>query len=150
MEFQPQAWHWVVVGVALMMLELILPSFTALWFGVAAAIIALLLWIFPGLPIELQIIGWILLSIAFTVFWFKYLKPLSYDKTKAGLAREAIIGQIGTVIAAPGLEHTGKIRFPMPILGSDEWLCRSQEQLMVGDRVSVMDILGNEVVVRKL
>ena len=53
--------------------------------------------------------------------WFKYLKPLSYDKTIAGLPREAIIGQVGTVIAVPVIEHTGKVRFPMPILGDDEW-----------------------------
>ncbi len=149
MEFYPEVWHWVVLGVGLILFELILPSFTALWFGVAACIVALLLWLFPGLGLEVQIIGWIILSVAFTVFWFKYLKPLSLDKTTAGLPREAIIGQVGNVVTAPLNEHMGKVRFPMPILGSDEWLCRSQEELVVGDRVKVVDILGNEVVVTR-
>lgn len=149
MEFYPEVWHWVVLGIGLMLFEIILPSFTALWFGVAACIMALLLWLFPGLGLEAQIIGWVILSVAFTVFWFKYLKPLSLDKTTAGLPREAIVGQVGTVITAPLSEHTGKVRFPMPILGSDEWLCRSQEALVVGDRVRVVDILGNELVVTR-
>ncbi|MDR9778160.1 NfeD family protein, partial [Rhizobium hidalgonense] len=102
------------------------------------------------LGIEAQFIGWIILSVGFTLFWFKYLKPLSYDKTIAGLPREAIIGQVGTVIAVPVIEHTGKVRFPMPILGDDEWQCRSEQELCVGDRVKVVDILGNEIVVTRI
>lgn len=150
MEFEILAWHWMVLGIALILFELILPSFTALWFGAAACIVALLLWLFPDLPMLVQLVSWMLLSIALTVLWFKYLKPLSYDKTQAGLARENILGQVGTVIAAPLIEHTGIVRFPMPILGSDEWRCRSEQPLTVGDRVKVTDILGNEVVVTRL
>lgn len=150
MEFYPEPWHWVVLGIGLILFELILPSFTALWFGVAACIVALLLWIFPSLGIDAQFISWIVLSVGFTLFWFKYLKPLSYDKTIAGLPREAIIGQVGTVIAVPVIEHTGKVRFPMPILGDDEWQCRSEQELAVGDRVKVVDILGNEIVVTRI
>ena len=149
MEFDPQVWHWVVLGIGLIVFEIFLPSFTALWFGVAACVVALLLWIFPSLGIELQVVSWIILSVAFTVFWFKFLKPLSLDRTTAGLPREAIIGQVGTVVTAPLIEHTGKVRFPMPLLGTDEWLCRSQEELRVGDRVKVVDILGNELVVSR-
>ncbi|RYZ92270.1 MAG: NfeD family protein, partial [Moraxellaceae bacterium] len=36
MEFYPEPWHWVVLGIGLILFELMLPSFTALWFGVAA------------------------------------------------------------------------------------------------------------------
>ena len=47
-----------------------------------------------------------------------------------------------------GLDH-GQIivRFPMPVLGSDEWNCRSTAG-KVGDRVQVIDILGNDFVVQ--
>lgn len=79
---------------------------------------------------------------------FKFIKPLSTDKTKAGLSREATIGQIGMVIQT-NLEHDQiKVRFPMPVLGSDEWNCRTTSPVQVGDRIRVIDILGNDLVVQ--
>lgn len=144
------AWHWMVLGILLVLFELFLPSFTALWFGVGAFVVGILFWLMPTLLLETQIIIWVILSIALTTFWFKVLKPLSFEKTKAGLPREAILGQVGTVIKPPSLEHTGLVRFSVPVLGSDEWLCRSQDVLQVGDRIQVIEILGNEIVVKKL
>lgn len=89
-----------------------------------------------------------ILSILCTVAWFKFIKPLSTDKTKAGLSREATIGQVGMVIQT-NLEHDQiKVRFPMPVLGSDEWNCRALSPVQVGDRVRVVDILGNDLVVQ--
>lgn len=145
-----QPWHWMVLGLALITFEIFLPSFTALWFGVAACMVAVLLWLFPGLGIEVQFISWIILSVLFTVLWFKFIKPLSGDKTKAGLAREAILGQVGIIIATPLVEHTGVVRFTIPLLGTDEWRCRSQQELTLGDRVTVVEILGNELIVTKI
>ena len=95
-----------------------------------------------------QLVTWIILSILCTIAWFKFIKPLSTDRTKAGLSREATIGQVGMVIQT-NLEHEQiKVRFPMPVLGSDEWNCRTQSYVQVGDRVRVIDILGNDLVVQ--
>jgi len=41
-----------------------------------------------------------------------------------------------------------RVRFPMPVLGSDEWECRTLDSVQVGDRVRVVDILGNDLVVQ--
>ena len=98
---------------------------------------------------NVQIIIWIVLSILCTFSWFKFIKPLSTDKTKAGLSREATIGQVGMVIQTQLNHGSVKVRFPMPVLGSDEWHCRTQDQLEVGDRVRVIDILGNDLVVQR-
>lgn len=142
-----EPWHWVVLGVMLILAELILPSFAALWFGVAALVVSLLYWLFPSMSSTLQIVIWVLLSILSTVAWFKLIKPLSIDKTKAGLSREATIGQIGMVIENH-LEHEHiKVRFSVPVLGADEWQCRSLNAVKVGDRVRVVDILGNDLLV---
>ena len=83
-----------------------------------------------------------------TLLWFKFIKPLSTDKTKAGLSREATLGQVGMVIQI-NMEHDLiTVRFPMPVLGSDEWNCRTLAPVQVGDRVRVVDILGNDLVVK--
>jgi len=41
------------------------------------------------------------------------------------------------------------LRFPAPLLGSDEWLIISQDDLTAGDRVSVIDLSGNSLIVKK-
>ena len=149
MEFVIEPWHWFVLGILLILSELILPAFAALWFGIAAIMVCILFWLFPMMSLTTQIVMWIVLSILCTLLWFKFIKPLSIDKTKAGLSREATIGQIGMVIQT-GMEHGQiKVRFPMPLLGSDEWNCRTQDIVQVGDRVQVTDISGNNTVVQR-
>ena len=148
MEFVFEPWHWFVLGVLLMLSELIIPAFAALWFGISAILVGILFWLFPALSSTAQLVLWIILSILCTVAWFKYIKPLSIDKTKAGLSREATIGQVGMVIQV-NMEHEQiRVRFPIPFLVSDEWNCRTQSTVNVGDRVRVVDILGNDLVVQ--
>ncbi|MFW1925320.1 NfeD family protein [Acinetobacter ursingii] len=148
MELVLEPWHWFVLGIILMLSELILPAFAALWFGIAAIMVGVLLWLFPIMCLNIQIVMWIMLSILCTILWFKFIKPLSIDKTKAGLSREATIGQIGMVIQV-GLTHDQVVvRFALPVLGADEWNCRSLSPVEVGDRVRVVDIMGNDLVVQ--
>ncbi|AXY56007.1 NfeD family protein [Acinetobacter chinensis] len=147
MELVLEPWHWFVLGVLLILSELALPAFAALWFGIAAICVGIISWIFPFIGLTAQLVIWIILSVLCTFLWFKFIKPLSIDKTKAGLSREATIGQVGMVIQT-SLEHDLiKVRFPVPVLGSDEWNCRTQATVQVGDRVRVVDILGNDLVV---
>ncbi|MEJ2694631.1 MAG: NfeD family protein [Candidatus Thiodiazotropha sp.] len=150
MSFEILYWHWVVFGVLLVLSEIVLTSFFILWFGVAAIIIGAVLYFAPGLSLSWQIFIWTLLSSLLAVVWFKYLKPLSIDRTKAGLSREAILGEVGQVISAPGEERRGRMRFPAPILGADEWMIISSEKLAEGDRVRVKDVSGNSLLVEKV
>jgi membrane protein implicated in regulation of membrane protease activity len=150
MELQMLYWHWVVLGVLLMLSEIVLTTFFVLWFGLAAILMGGLLFVAPGLDLAWQILIWTVLSSLLAFFWFKFLKPLSIDKTKAGLSREAILGQVGQVISVPREGLRGKLRFPAPVLGSDEWLILSQDTLAEGDRVRVTDVSGNSLVVEKV
>ena len=143
-------WHWIVFGIGLMLLEMLLPSFTALWFGTGAILTGALLFLFPTMELALQLLLWTILSSLMTFLWFRYLKPLSIDKTKAGLSREALVGEVGQVITKASEHRRGTLRFPAPILGSDEWLFIGEEELAVGDRVRVTDISGNSLMVKKV
>ena len=148
MNFIFEPWHWFVFGILLILSELILPAFAAIWFGFAALIVSLILLLFPGMSFTLQMVIWGILSISCALLWFKLIKPLSVDKTKAGLPREATIGQVGMVIEIELAHEQIRVRFPMPVLGSDEWNCRCLTPVLVGDRVRVTDILGNDLVVQ--
>ncbi|MEE2732846.1 NfeD family protein [Ketobacter sp.] len=150
MGFEVLYWHWVVLGVLLMLSEIMLTTFFVLWFGIAAVLMGGVLFVAPGLDLTWQILIWTLLSSVLAFFWFKYLKPLSIDKTKAGLSREAIVGEVGQVISVPQDGKRGRLRFPAPILGADEWLIMSQDALAEGDRVRVKDVSGNSLIVEKV
>ena len=149
MDFALLYWHWIVFGIALMLFEIFLGSFFIFWFSAAAVVVGLLLIPLPAITETAQIIMWAVSSTAFAFAWFKLIKPLNVDKTKAGLSREALLGEIGQVLKIPNGEKRGKVRFPAPLLGSDEWLIISQEDLDIGDRVSVVDLSGNSLIVKK-
>ncbi|MGA7277863.1 MAG: NfeD family protein [Desulfocapsaceae bacterium] len=140
-------YHWLILGMLLMLGEMLVPSFTLFWFGLAALLIGLLLLILPDLALSLQLLIWAAASIAFTVLWFKFFKPTMIDRTKAGVSREAVTGETGTVIKAPQDDIRGIVRFSMPLLGSDEWEFICREDCSVGNRVEVIDVSGNTLVV---
>ncbi|MBM86996.1 MAG: hypothetical protein CMQ41_01320 [Gammaproteobacteria bacterium] len=142
-------WHWIVFGIVLMITEIFLGSFFIFWFGAAAVVVGLLMVPLPNMSVIAQIILWAISSSSFAFAWFKLIKPLNIDKTKAGLSKEALVGEIGQVLRAPDGEKRGKVRFPAPLLGSDEWLIISQDNLDIGDRVSVVDLSGNALIVEK-
>ncbi len=145
--FEMLYWHWIVLGLVLAVLEIFLASFTVLWFGVGAILVGLVLWVFPALSLAPQMMLWIIASSALAVFWFKYFKPRMLDKTGAGMAREAVIGESGQVIKAPRAGGRGMARFSIPILGSDEWEIISEEPVEIGDRIVIRDFSGNTLVV---
>lgn len=145
--FMIEPWHWLVLGFVLMIVEMLIPTFASLWFGAAAIIVAALSWLLP-ISLLWQVLIWLGLSVVFMFAWFKYIKPLSTDRTKAGLGGSVIIGETGMVIVKPHDNQLGRVRFSVPIVGADEWLCRTRnESVEVGDRVVVVDISGNELIV---
>lgn len=145
-----EPWHWLVLGFVLLIIEMFVPTFASLWFGGAAIIVAALAWLLPIL-LTIQIIVWLVLSAIFLLAWFKFIKPLSVDRTKAGLGGSVIIGETGMIIVAPQLERSGVVRFSVPIVGAAEWMCRTTgEAVIIGERVIVTDVVGNELIVSKM
>jgi membrane protein implicated in regulation of membrane protease activity len=147
-EFQMLYWYWLAFGMILMLLELAVPSFTIFWFGLGALVVGMLLLLLPGLSLTMQILVWIIASAAFVIFWFKVLKPRMTDKTTSGISREAVLGETAMVTRAPEGDRRGEIRFSVPMLGSDTWPFISDDDVAVGDRVSVREISGNTMLVK--
>ena len=81
---QIEWWYWIVAGFCLIGIELLIPSFTNIWFGMGALIVGILKAIWPGFPAAGQFIVWCIASIVFTIMWFKYLKP-NKDQTNTTL-----------------------------------------------------------------
>jgi inner membrane protein len=142
-------WHWLILGMALLIAEMLLGTMTIFWFGLGAVIIAALLFFMPGMGLTWQLFIWAVLSGALTFLWFKYFKPHMVDRTKAGIPREAVLGEIGIVIRAREEGRRGMVRFSIPLMGSDEWPFLCQQDVKTGDRVLVKEISGNTLIVEK-
>ena len=149
MQFKLLYWYWLVFGMVLIIAELFIPSFTIFWFGLGAILVAGLLLMLPDLTISWQLFIWAIASSILTFLWFRFFKPLMVDRTKAGISREAILGEIGQVIRIPEQEKRGIVRFTTPLLGADEWPFICDQQIIAGDRVMVKDISGNTLIVEK-
>jgi membrane protein implicated in regulation of membrane protease activity len=142
-------WYWLVFGMVLIIAEMFIPSFTIFWFGLGAIIVGAILFFFPKLYISWQLFIWAVASCLFTFLWFIFFKPLMSDRTKAGISREAILGESGQVIKIPAEKQDGIVRFTTPLLGSDEWPFICEAVVKPGDRVFIKDISGNTLIVEK-
>lgn len=148
-QIEPAWWQWVAGGIVLSVMELFIPSFTILWFGLGAILTGLLLALFPSMGLSLQLSLWILFSCAFVLVWFRYVKPRK-DRTTSGLSKEAVVGAVGMVSAGVASPYEkGKVRFQMPLCGDDEWPFVADEPLKQGDRVRVVDVEGQLLRVKK-
>ena len=142
-----QYWHWLVFGMILIIAEIFVPSFTIFWFGLGGILVAVVLLI-TDISFTWQLFIWAIASCGFTFLWFKYIRPKMTDRTRAGQSREAAMGETGQVIRKPDENRRGIVRFTTPLLGSEEWPFICESQVAVGDRVSVVDISGNTLVVK--
>ena len=140
-------WHWIVFGIGLVLFELVIPSFTALWFGLGGIFVGLLLVIFPTLSLTVQISCWAAISVALTVMWFKVLKPSHHITDNVSL--QDVDGEIGLVITKPSDNKLGKVRFSTPLKGHDEWDFKTDETVNIGDQVQVTGISENNLVMKK-
>ena len=149
MEIKILYWYWLVFGMVLLIAEIFIPSFTIFWFGLGAILVSAFVWLKPEMDFSWQLFIWAVASTVFTILWFKYFKPMMKDQTKAGISREAIMGESGQVIKAPDPDNDvrGVARFSTPLLGSDEWPFICDSEVNVGDRIFVKDISGNTLIV---
>ena len=135
-------WYWIVGGIILVLLELVIPSFFILWFGLGAFLIGLLLLIAPGFPFAGQILLWAIASAVMTVLWFRVFSRIR-NKTRIGTAEGDIIGEIGLLVADTAPFKRGKVRFQRPVLGAEEWPCTSDTEISVGTRVKLVSVEGS-------
>lgn len=139
-----QWWYWVIAGAALILMELVVPSFFILWFGIGALLVALALWLLPDLSLTAQIGLWSGASLVMVALWFKLFAGARL-KTQSGTAQGEVIGEVGLLVSAVAPFQHGKVRFQKPILGSEQWTCMADEVIPAGERVRILAFDGNSV-----
>lgn len=130
-------WHWWVLGVALVILEVFSPGVFFLWLGVAAGVVGLVVWAVPDLSWEYQILIFAVASVTSIAAGRSYLKrnPIETDQPMLNRRGEQYVGRVFT------LEHAiengvGKIR-----VDDSTWKI-SGEDCPAGSRIKVVGVDG--------
>ena len=127
-------WLWMYVGAFLMLAELASPGFVVFFFGLAAATVSLLKWMFPSLPLWGQLAAFSVLSILYLLVLRKYLKKVfTGDKQESPSIDNEYIGRVGRVVEVVRPDVPGRI-----LLGDAEWTAKAATRLEPGTEVRVV------------
>lgn len=144
---QVEWWYWIVAGLGMLLMELAIPVFVLVWFGVGALLVGILLAILPNVNLAVQLGLWLVVSIALVFLWFRVVKRDDH-KTRAGMADD-VIGEIGLLVSAVAPFRKGSVRFQKPLLGSDSWACIADHEIPAGVRVKVVQVEGSTLKVEQ-
>lgn len=146
-----QAWViWLIIAAIFIAAEVFTPGFFLLWFGVGAAVAAIMALLGVG-SFAAQMLVFLIVSVALviasrTIFERFLNRPADTNQLRSGI--ETIIGQIGTVVeSSRGALNEGAVR----VYGS-VWTAFPAEgewPLHEGDSVAVERIEGNAIYVRR-
>ena len=111
MELAFDFWHWWIFAVALVIIEILVPTFFFLWLGIAAFIVGGILWLMPSLAWEYQVFIFAILSVLSIVLWRHYYlkKPTETDEPLLNRRGEQYVGRIIT-LKEPIVDGQGKVK----------------------------------------
>ncbi|MEW5839062.1 MAG: NfeD family protein [Pseudomonadota bacterium] len=133
-------WHWLVLGLLLMLVELVLPSTYFLWMGLAALVVGILSWLLPGMSFDAQTILFAVLSVTSIFLGKRFLKrhPIETDRPTLNVRGAQSIGRIAT-LREPIVNGVGRVHL-------DDTLWRALgADLPVGTRVRVVAVEGTSL-----
>jgi hypothetical protein len=140
-------WHWLVLGMVLVGLEMTVPTFFLMWFGLGTLLVGVVMLIAaPGLAVQLVL--WAATSMAMMAIWLKWFK--NPNRTRAGQAKEGVIGIAGLLTRPVTDTEHGEILFQRPVLGSDRWPVMADAPIPAGAKAKVVDVLGQTLKVERL
>jgi membrane protein implicated in regulation of membrane protease activity len=113
MEFSEQIsyWHWWVLSVVFVVLEIFSPAAFFLWMGVSAGVVGFILLAIPGIDWEYQMLAFAIFSVASIVISRRYLDlyPIETDQPRLNRRGEQYVGRTFT-LTEPMVNGYGKIR----------------------------------------
>ena len=139
-------WHWIVLGILLLIAEMSTGTFFMLGLGVAAIMVGVLDSLFQtSFTVELSI--WMILSLLAIAAWFKWFKadPI----TESGQSNYRL-DTLGTVQEDIQPHSRGKVKFDTPVLGNTVWHATAKIDIEKNTRVQIVHINGQLIEVKNL
>jgi len=108
---QPAYWHWWLLGLALIVVEILVPGTFILWLGIAALGVGVLVFLFPSIDGQLQWLLFAGLTVVSISVWLLYFKnrPDHSDDPLLNRRGQQYVGRVLT-LNDPIINGQGKIR----------------------------------------
>jgi len=139
-------WHWIVIGVIFITVELFIPSFIIIWLGVSAIIIGILDYIY-NLNFVVELYLWSGLSTALLLAWFGYFKRTW--RSNIGQSKDEYANIYGRITEVLG-NRRYRAEFDLPVLGDRRWIVESHQDLRVGDKIIITKVYGQILRVKRV
>ena len=139
---QVEFWHWWVLGVVLLILEVFAPGAFFLWLALAAGIVGLVVMMIPAMAWEAQLLLFALLSVASFLLGRLWLRrhPIETDLPTLNRRGEQYVGRVFT-LEEPVVNGNGKIR-----VDDTTWKIRGDD-CVSGTRVRVTGVDGTVLLI---
>jgi len=130
-------WHWWILAVVLVILEVFAPGAFFLWLGISAGVVGTLVFLIPAVDWEYQVLMFSLLSVVSIIVWRRYFRTLPGDTDQPMLNRrgEQYVGRLFT-LTEPVVNGVGKIT-----VDDSTWKIHG-EDCPAGTRVEVTGVEG--------
>ncbi len=134
---QATAWHWWILGVVFIILEIFSPAAFFLWLGIAAGLVGFVLLGIPDLSWEYQLLAFAIFSMVSILLSRRYLDthPIQTDQPKLNRRGEQYINRVFT-LEEPVVDGFGKIR-----VDDSTWKVEGND-CPVGTKVRVTGVNG--------
>jgi hypothetical protein len=139
-------WHWIILGLVLLTIEMFTATFMMLGLGLSAIIVGVIDVVYP-ISLETEIILWIILSLLSIAIWFKYMQ----DKTKENSGQSNYsLETLGMVEEKIIINGKGIVRFDTPVLGNTTWTATAKENLDKDTRIRIVMVKGQLIEVASI
>lgn len=142
-------WMWGILGLVLLSMEMMTGTFYILWFGVAALLMTLVVWLAPAMGVPMQLFLYAILALGSLFIWRHFYNQTSVD-FRIGQSQGDEIGTVGTMIKAVGPQQSGKIEFAQGVMGSRKWVALSDETIAMGQQAEIVAVEGNSLRVKQV
>jgi len=137
-------WHWWILAVALVILEVFAPGTFFIWMGAAAAIVGIIMLVAPQLGWEYQFMVFSILSVVSIAAWKVYQRthPTETDRPTLNRRGEQYVGRTFN-LTEPIVNGMGKIR-----VDDSTWKIEGAD-CAAGTQVRVTGVEGTILMVEK-
>ena len=139
-------WHWIVLGIVLLIIELNTGTFFILGLGVAAILVGIIDLIFAT-SFNIELLIWLIISLLSIAAWFKWVKEPHHTDSGQSNYR---LDTLGTVEEEIGSNSRGKVRFDAPVLGNTVWHATAKVDIAKETRVKIVQVNGQLIEVEPL
>lgn len=133
-DFLNNAVIWFGLGLAFFLLEFLIPGFILFFFGIGAWIVAILT-LFTDVSINVQLLVFLISSVASVILFRNYVKnKLGSSKKSPQILEDEYIGKMTLAETAIAPGSNGKVEFK-----GASWDAQSDDTIAAGEKVMIIE-----------